>query len=288
MSDIRKDFENLAKLAPEYTRASRDADMITVLADKYCEAVDKGDESNKSIYISALMLKFWDNVDRIYQKVKQVGYEYEDCVSQLFKCINTACEYRAWKDGTTSAKACINQVIASRGAPEILYQSNLDSSKANVNTTSLDYDISDDDEGSKTVMDTIDDGTYEEDKSASYATSIIQYFINNNKLIEAILLDNIAFNNCTKDIKVEVNYTNEIGELSKCVGNRSEFWAYKLMTIINSLPDSYANDFASRYTVNDGALKASLADIRKSNNQKLYKYLAKALQTAGALFKQAY
>ena len=40
---------------------------ITELADKYCKALDEQDDENINIYLSALLLRFWYVIDKMYQ-----------------------------------------------------------------------------------------------------------------------------------------------------------------------------------------------------------------------------
>lgn len=275
MNEIRKNFENLARLAPEYVRESRDADMITELANKYCEAFDAGDEDKKNIYISALMLKFWDQAQAIYNKVKATGLEYDDCVSQLYKCISAAMEYRAWQDGSTTAKACINQVIASRGAPEIIYEYNRDTKKANVNTERLDAPIGTDGEESVSKIDLV---AGDDDPAADLNVELlVQGCIDKNRIVEAIIMDILAFADCEKETKETKTSTyfdenGEIKEYEYTITHKTP-WNYKLVRNLNSLDDSYINYFYNRYDVQLPILQAGVKSIQKGNNQKLYKFI---------------
>lgn len=289
-NDLRYGFEAYANLIPNYkeNRNSRNAAVITEWANKYCEAFDNGDEENKNIYISALMLKFWDNVSRMYEKVKATGYEMEDCVTQLYKCISAALEYRAWQDpaNETTAKACINQLIASRGAPEILYEYNRDNKKANVNTVSFDQPKAEE-EDSLTFGETTEDESESPDIISERLTAenLVQHCVNKNKIVEAIIMDTIAFNDCEKEIKETRTATNvDTGEPHKYQVIHREFWPYKCVQLLNELPADYENYFVNRYSIDQNILQAAIAAIKKAPNTKLYKYLDSTLNFVKASY----
>ena len=130
MTTLKRDLEREAQLAPEYARDERTTDMIETFANKYCEAVDSGDQKSSSVYMSCLLLKFWNRITDIYAgKDKHYGEQIsflvsngqitiEDVFYKVYECINTAMKYRTWKkpDKHTTAQACINQIITSRAA----------------------------------------------------------------------------------------------------------------------------------------------------------------------------
>jgi hypothetical protein len=49
---------------------------------------------------------------------------------------------------------------------------------------------------------------------------------------------------------------------------------------LSSLPENFADTFAQRYDVDADVLNAAVNKIRKSSNQKLYRYLDKTLEQA--------
>ena len=82
LTTLKRDLEREAQLAPEYTRDERTTDMIETFANKYCEAVDSGDQRNSSIYLSCLLLKFWNRITDIYAgKDKHYGDQISFLVS---------------------------------------------------------------------------------------------------------------------------------------------------------------------------------------------------------------
>lgn len=289
MTQTQKSYESYAKLIPDYDRSSRDPQLITRWADAYIEARRAGDEYEANKYFAAIILKFWDNVQRIYEAVKQTGSDYDDCAQQLAKCVMVALDYAAWREDSphykrpTTAKACINQVIASRGAPEIIYEYNLDSKKANVNTLSLDTTISDDEDG-KTWADTIEDADALEAEEANRAAiEMVQMLVDHKKIVESIIADVIVTYDCKKEVKEVVDYTDLEGNPVKITKVHHEFWPYKCVKALGELPDDYADYFASKYEIVRDELDAALIMIRKANNQKKYKYLENSRNTMRAI-----
>lgn len=260
--------------------------LVNTCADGYIKATKDGDDALRSSYISALMLLFWGEIGKIADKCKGVkDYEYEDFATKLYECINTACEYQGWvKDPSLTAEQCIRSVIASRGAAAILYESNLDKNKANVNTASLDMPVNDDDGRVTTRLDLIEDEN--EKITGNPAIALIQSYITKNKIIEGIMLDLIAFDDCNKYTKTSMTVKDENDEDIKINKVSSEFWAYRLVQLLSNLPEDYFNYFKNRYSVNDSFLKAAIEKIKSSNNQKLYKYLASTLADARTRVKR--
>lgn len=284
LTQFKLSLENKARMAEGYTRSVRDTNLITLWADKYCEALDKGDELKKDIYISALMLKSWDQIKKMYDKTKTAGmYSYEEYTSILYKCIMVACQYRAWQkpDSKTNAQACINQAIASRGVAEIMYDSNRDTKRANVNTLSMDAPV-DDSDGRTTFAETIEDeeGGMKKVEQELAIERFVQHYINENKIIEAIIFDTIAFDDCFRDSKSTKTIQTEEGRTLKYTVKSSEFKKTECKRCISHLPENYDKYFFEKYSVDKDALEASLKTIKASNDQKLSRFIVKTLADA--------
>ena len=253
---------------------------IDELADAYCDAIDSNNETLKSVYISALILRFWYTIDKMYRSNTVAPcLEYEDFFWWLYEAIEYACKYRGWRDPAKklNAQQCINQCINTIKLQKY-YNLRLDKNKTINYCTSLDTPVFSDDENEKTLGDMIEsDESMEDYYSADSAVMLIQSYINNNKIIEAILLDNIAFNDVQKHFKKVIKTTNADGETYRYTDHSSEFWPYKLVQIVSKLPSTYKDYFMSRYSISEKKLTNTLDVIDKSTNQKLYKYLKAAL-----------
>ena len=284
LNDTKKDLIRQARrLARPYEQYS-----IDELADAYCDAVDNGNEDLKDIYISALVLRFWYTIDKM-AKANSVApsLEYTDFFWWLYEAIEYACKYRGWRDTEKklNAQQCINKCIDTIKLQKY-YDLRLDKRKAVNFTVSMDAPIGNEgDEAAKTLGDTMEsedclDDCYADDDAAL----LVQSYINRNKIIEAILLDNIAFNDVQRHYKRVVKAENAAGEVYRYTEHSSEFWPYKLVQIVSKLPEEYKSYFLHRYKISDDKLTAVLDVIDRANNQKLYRYLRQTLNELRAAY----
>lgn len=272
-----------AKSLPDYDESEIDKGKITRWADGYCDACDSGDEAMKDAYISALMLKFWHRVPDIYAKVKATGaYDYEDCASVLFESIATACspKYRAWrKNPKLSAQACINQTLATRGVAAIIYESNLSRGQANApaNQVRLDDKLPDGDAPVSDMYGTRDPIVGGE------AKALIQSMIDEGNVVEAIILDSIAFDESMRISKSKRVWTDMDGKSHGCKTSTAEFWSRKLVRSLTKLPAGYLAYFTGAYEVSQDSAEAAISKIAESNTTKLHRFVDKALISAKAV-----
>ena len=254
---------------------------IDELADAYCAAVDNEDETLKNIYISALILRFWYTIDKMYKSnTVAPSLEYEDFFWWLYEAIEYACKYRGWQDPNKklNAQQCINKCIETIKLQKY-YDMRLDKRKVMNLCCSIDTPIGGDgNNANKTIGDMLEAESYVEDNhSGTDAILLVQSYINRNKIIEAILLDNIAFNDVQRHFKKTIKTKNSAGEPWKYVEHSSEFWPYRLIQIVSKLPDTYKSYFMERYKISEEKLEAVLDVVDKANNQKLYRYLDRTL-----------
>ena len=276
LNETKRDLTFLArKLVKPYEQYS-----IDELADAYCDAVDNGDEALKNIYISALILRFWYTIDKMYKaNTVAPSLEYEDFFWWLYEAIEYACKYRGWRDTTKNlnAQQCINKCIDTIKLQKY-YDLRLDKRKVVNHTCSMDAPIGGEgDDASKTIGDMLEAEGECDDHSADDIIYLVQSYIDRNKIIEAILIDNIAFNDVERHFKKTIKTVNASGEEVKYVEHSSEFWPYRLIQIVSKLPDSYKSYFMGKYNISEEKLSAILEVIDKANNQKLYRYLDKTL-----------
>jgi hypothetical protein len=273
LSDTKKDLTYLArKLVKPYEQYS-----IDELADAYCDAVDASNDALKDIYISALILRFWYTIDKMYKSNSVApSLEYEDFFWWLYEAIEYACKYRGWRDPSKNlnAQQCINKCIETIKLQKY-YDLRLDKRKAVNNCCSMDTPLGDD--SGRTIGDMLESEEYVDDHSTDDAIVLVQSYINRNKIIEAILLDNIAFNDVQKHFKKTIKAVNANGEPIKYTEHSSEFWPYRLIQIVSKLPATYKSYFMERYNISEEKLTAILDVIDRANNQKLYKYLRQTL-----------
>lgn len=281
LNETKKDLTLCArKLSQPYESYS-----IDELADAYCEAVDNNNDTLKNIYISALILRFWHKIDKMYKSnTVAPSLEYEDFFWWLYEAIEYACKYRGWKDPTKNlnAQQCINKCIETIKLQKY-YNLRLDKNKAvnycvSMETPVVGATCSAANPGeSKTIGDTLESEEFIDDHSTDDVMMLVQSYLNNNKIIEAIIIDTIAFNDVQKHFKKVIKTTNADGDAYKYTEHSSEFWPYKLVQLISKLPDTYRSSFLKRYNVSEEKLTAVLDAIDKVPNTRLYKYLKATL-----------
>ena len=276
LNEIKKDHTYYARqLTRPYESYS-----IDELADAYCDATDNNNEILKNVYVSALILRFWYTIDKMYKANTAQCLEYYDFYCWLYDAIEYACKYRGWKDPSkkVNAQQCINQCICTISRQKY-YDLNLDKRKIVNFCNSLDAPVcgGEGDDAVMTLGDTLEADDVSYDFSTSAVTSLIQTYINNNKVIEAILIDNIISNDVQKHFKKTIKTVNSEGETVRYTEHSSQFWPYKLVQIVSKLPDTYKKSFMRKYSITEEKLTAVLDIIDRANNQKLYKYLDRTL-----------
>ena len=255
---------------------------IDELADAYCDACDTNNKTLKDIYISALILRFWFKIDKMYRSNTVAPcLERLDFFWWLYEAIEYACKYRGWRDPSKNlnAQQCINKCINTIQLQKY-YDLRLDKNKTVNYCMSLDTPIccDDGDDKARTLGDTLEADTSLTEGSEIDMNILVQTYINKNKIIEAILIDNIVSNDVQRHYKKTIKTVDSEGKPYKYTEHSSEFWPYKLVQIVSKLPDTYKASFMERYTISEEKLTAVLDVIDRANNQKLYKYMRKMLE----------
>lgn len=272
----------------DYTAKGKE--VIEQMANGYCLAKDNNDEHKKNLYISGLMLRFWYTIHKLKEKSPIQGLDYSDFMAWLYEAIEYACKYRAWQDPTkkVNAQQAINQCIETIRVQKY-YGFNLQKNKANYSTISLEEVFEED--GKTTLLETlVDEAGVEKTKQtngANVATDLIQNYINKKKIVEAIILDTIAFNDTQRIAKKVVQEVDADGKEFKTTRQTTEFWPFRCVQILSNLPEDYAKYFCNNYKIIEKELDIALDVIRRANNQKLYKFLTKTLADARTVFSYA-
>ena len=283
LNETKKDLTFYArKLTKPYEVYS-----IDELANAYCDAVDSNNKALKDIYISALVLRFWFNIDKMYRSnTVAPSLEHEDFFCWLYEAIEYACKYRGWRnpEKNLNAQQCINQCIETIKLQKY-YNLRLDKRKVANFCCSMEDPIGgDSSEDAQTVADKLEAEESYDDHSNDDVMDLVQSYINKNKIIEAIIIDSIAFNDVQKHHKKVVKTKNFDGEDIKYTEHSSEFWPYKLVQIVSKLPESYKHSFSKRYNISEEKLNAVLDALAKVSNQKIYKYLSATLNDLKASY----
>lgn len=262
--------------------SAKDPAIAAWMLDTLIEATEDRDNHLRDLCAAGLMLRFWSVFT-----TKKVGVDvdYETKISYGWKGIELALEYKAWQNPQKNVNAdqAVKQCIHTTFLREN-YLLNLDKSKANNFSASLDEEVGDFSDGKATLgeilPDEVDLADQQTREAEQFATSMVQSYINKNKIVEAIILDTIAFNDVNKSTKKVVKYTDTEGNPKKCTQVYSEFWPFRCVQILSQLPETYASYFGGKYHFNPAEFDKALEAIRSATNQKLYKYLKATLADA--------
>lgn len=275
------------KLAKPYESYS-----IDELADAYCDAVDTNNAALKDIYISALILRFWFNIDKMYRSnTVAPTLEHEDFFWWLYEAIEYACKYRGWRDPekNLNAQQCINKCIETIKLQKY-YNLRLDKRKAANYCCSMEEPMvgatsSASNPGeSKTVGEMLEAEEDYDDHSADDVMMLVQSYINRNKIVEAIIIDSIAFNDVNRYYKKTIKTKSCDGKDYKYVEHSSEFWPFRLVQLLNGLSAEDKAMFARRYSISGSKLAACFEALSKMNNQKIYRLIDRTLSELRATY----
>ena len=299
---LRKEAQKYAAILKQTKGVNYETVDVNVLANGYCEAFDSGNESDKNLFISGLILRFWYAIKKMADKSPNMGTDLSEFADWLYEAIAYACKYRKWQDpaNKVNAQQCINQCIETIRLQHY-YQANLKKNKGNFNTVSLDAPCKySDDDAEVSLLDTTEDEAETNRnkyfKEALDTRTFIQRYINKNKLIDAIILDNIAFGDSSKEIKrtkkqintyIDEETGEEKTEEEKVTTYTTEFWEFKCVQNLSKLTSEYATYFLENYDVKPEALTAALQTIQKAPNSKLYTYLRKCLENCRVTMEAA-
>lgn len=273
--DTYKDLKACAKAIEDYEKIS-----IDELADKYCEYTDT-ESPERDAYFCALVLRFWYKIYKLYSENVTLNLSYTEYYDWIVGAIlmATAPDARAWqKDSKLSAQQVINQILATRFVAAAYYESNLQKNLGKHMTVSLDATMAgSDDDKDRALIETIPDESVDTSASQEAVAAVIQHYINNNKIIEAIIFDTIAYKDTYKHEKKVIKTTDSEGNPTKYTRHTSEFWPFKVVKELCALSDNYEKYFLSTYSASQKSFEAAFNAIKKANNQKKYKMLDAAL-----------
>lgn len=282
INNFRTQAQNNAKLLKQSRGIDYEKAKVDLLANEYCKACDENDEHEKDLFISALMLRFWYVIGKLEEKSPIQDYDRSEFMAWLYEAIEYACKYRKWQDpkNKVNAQQCINQCINTIRLQHY-YQMNLGKNKVNFNKVSFDQTLDTGDDGNVTLLDTFEDESetenFEYQKAAVGARGMIQKIIDKEKLVEAIILDTIAFGDSQKEIKHTNKYVDDDGNEAKTTTYSYEFWRFKCAKSLNELPEDYLKYFLSNYEVKKEMIEAAINQIKKASNAKLYSYIDRCL-----------
>lgn len=259
---------------------------INMLANKYCEALDKNDEYNKNIYFAALAIRFrksmvnlLNNVKKTYSASDFTVIDYESLPSIFLFRLNKACKYRAWQkpkeDGTyLNAQQCINMVINTHFYELTGGIAKFDKKKANLCTARLDETIANTKgDNEMTLLDTLsDDEDPRQNPLGCSVSDIVADFFRINKYDMGIIIAAIGSADCYKYDKKT---------------NKSEFSLFAVRKEIKYLIKERVDDFIAKFKLNESEvelLNKTVTNLSKYNSTQLNTCIQNTLNEAREMY----
>lgn len=258
---------------------------VDELADMACVAMDEHDEFGYESAFSGIMLHMQPYIVKLYKENgAALKLEPDDFASWMSGAITMAVDpsNRTWQKKNIKAGTVILQILLTRFKAAAYYDSNLAIHRANYNTASLDELVDDDAECPTYKVDLLASNEPSPSEQFGTAHSIIQELLDANRIIEAIIADTIANNECYKTETKTISETREDGTVYKYKKTSYTFWPYKVVKILNTLSTDYAEKFAETYSVSLKKLEIGLKKIKESSNTKLRTYLKKTQTRLGS------
>lgn len=257
----------------DYTKVS-----INMLADGYCEAYDADNDFLKNGYLSAIILRFWSKISKLTMLHPKLFPTYSDAFDAIIYSITESCKskYRAWQKTNISAEASINQILNSHcianGYTKLGLKKNGGLKKESegggggIELISLDTVI--DEDNDETIGDKIagEDSVYDNFK----AHNVVQSLINNEKFVEAIIIDNVLFRDVFKRNSVKIKKGDKTFETTEI-----SLWGNRLIRELNSLDKDYFDSFMEKYDISKKLFTPAFNDIVKASNPKKHLMIEK-------------
>lgn len=199
LSEIKQRFIDCASGLGDYESINK-----TDLANGYCDAEEAGDETKRSQYYSALMLRYWYKIYEYARTCASMKLPIEDFVSWLDDSFYWAFRYKRWRDPNDKLygdpngpdKVFNRCFFSTRGR---YYQhSNKEIRKLNWTTSSLDA-ISEEVGDHQNLLGVDDEYLPEKE--------IIEKLLKDKRFLEAIVLDGIFYQDVFEEIKTKKTMT---------------------------------------------------------------------------------
>jgi hypothetical protein len=258
LEDIKKSYIKTAKsVVPNWQNID-----VNTLCNLYIQ--NENDKIKKDAYFAAIMLKKWGYIGRHYINSRSSGFSIEECYDMVVDALLYILKARKWLDRSNklyrdknAPDKCLNRAIYS-SRQLYYYLSNRDKRKGNYAKISLDKAaeiVSDHLE----IVGTVCDEPISSDNISHtvFLRSIVIDKLEKNKLIEALILDNILNDDCfvyskKKDSTKEIKLNFKLGKL---VNNIYSYCAYDLQNI------------SKKYNFNEDKLLPILPILKKDKNK---------------------
>lgn len=278
---IKASFERGAKMLGDYESMSK-----SDLANGYCDADEAGDKEKKDSYFLALMLRYWYKIYEWRNNSASLKLDDVDFVDWLIDSLNIAFRYRVWRDSKSpmyndpnGPDKVINRCcFSTRGRA---YQHhNKDKRKANIQTNSIEAITA---EAGDCALSNI--GCTTPGPEISGVNEIIGAFLKSNKVLEALIVDGIAYHDSFRTLKTPF-YKDDIDSQGRNIKRKyytteTIFDSRKLVKHLTSIDQAFiSNYFCKEYSISTEVGEALLSKLKKmaaTNNASLYKSIKKTL-----------
>ena len=294
--ELQNILKKEASLLGEYELMTK-----TELANGYCDADESGNERLKSAYWAALLLRYWYKIFSWMETSRSLRLEPLEFFDWLNDALCDTFYYRSWrypykaivkqgkfiewkldengnkienefyykKDPNAPDKS-INYFCSAKRGKEYQYY-NKDKRRAEVGITSLEAQI---DENGDCMLDFY--GVVEEPKETeTSATLLVKYFLENNKQIQALIIDGIANQDSFKTIKTKCK--DKEGE--DYISYSHEFNPRKLVKHLNTINQEFMDCyFCKEYKLEQSKGSAILEQLKALSNTKLYTFIKNTLE----------
>lgn len=240
LEDVKRSYERMANtVVPNW----RELDVNT-LCNLYIE--NENNEVKKNGYFSAIVLKKWGYIGKHYINSKASGFSIEQCYDMVLDAIMYILKMRKWLDpnnklyGDKNAPdKCLNRCIFSARQRDY-YLSNRDKRRYNYGGISLEAITDNVGDHTEVLCDEVLDQDNQDYMFVNVTLkNIINHMVSKNKILEALVLDNIANDDCyttktetteivTKDTVEKVKRSHDVFKLCKLVDN---LYNYDIKTI---------------------------------------------------------
>lgn len=302
LQTIQNDFRSCAsslRVTDEETGRVKDYTELSKaeLANGYCDAEEAGNDFLMSCYVAAILLRYWYKIFEWISTCRSLGLKPTDFVDWLIDCWYDALYYRSWRplrkefgktgnyipnpqyrpDDPDAFDKSMNNFCRMKRAK--MYQaSNKLKRKGNYNAISIDDSF---DENGYSILDR--EGLSTQSKAYNGVAEIVKSFLNEDKCIEALIVDGIANQDSWKQEKEKVVETeievdddgNETEVTNKYYKYKNLFDARKLVKHLVNIDADFMQHFTEEYEVKNP--NVILETLKNLTNGKLYKYIDKTL-----------
>lgn len=280
LEDVRRSYVQMASVVvPNWRKLD-----VNTLCNLYLEHEENPFE--RSGYFSAVLLKKWGYIGRHYVNSKASGFTIEQCYDMVCDAVLYVLNHHKWTDpenklyGDKSAPdKCLNRCIYSVRQREY-YLSNLDNRRTNFGGVSLDFIIEETGDHNEVLSDVPEDFSSDDSFSSNLVVKeIITKMFNTDKIIEALILDNIVNDDCFMERKNVNTYETEEG-VKKYNTYSSDFKLGKLVNNLNGYDINTLRKICFHYSINQEKVVDFLPILTNDKN-KLSRIVKAALVNLG-------